>query len=220
MDEIEIKEKLNTLADFHAHRDLIESDKRALLDNEQVPAEVEAVVKAGMKQMADVEMSFIPAITSNQEKIDAKLAAIVVPEEIKAALAEIDRKRAEVKAASDAYDAEIRAQIQAAKAKIQAEVEAQTKGVYDAIQQRRREIEAEFSGKKEAVDENIAALEKEIKDAIKAGGKSVKGDHFHAVYVSGRITWNTDKMEAWRQAYPFLDEARKEGEPSCTLKRI
>ena len=68
--------------------------------------------------------------------------------------------------------------------------------------------------------ENIDALEKQIKDAVKALKKSVKGDFFHAVYVSGRITWNTDKMEAWRVDHPWLNDARKEGEPSITLRKI
>ena len=52
MNESEIKSKLDKLANFQAHRDLLESDKRALLDDVKVPAEVEAIVSAGMKHVA------------------------------------------------------------------------------------------------------------------------------------------------------------------------
>ena len=34
------------------------------------------------------------------------------------------------------------------------------------------------------------------------------------------ITWNTDMMEGWRETFPFLEKARKEGDPSVSLRRI
>jgi len=70
------------------------------------------------------------------------------------------------------------------------------------------------------VEDNIKKLEAEIKAEVKTGGTSVKGKYFHAVYVKGRVTWNTDKMDAWLVDHPFLKEARKEGDPSITLRRI
>ena len=220
MNEIEIKTKLDTLAEYQAQRDLMEANKRALLDEAKIPAEVEAIVNLGMQEIGKVEMSFIPTFNALSKEEDAELAKIVIPDEIKAALVEIDRQRAAVKAARFAQDAEIRKRIQAIKTEIQARVEAETRGVYTAISQRRAEIEAEFSGKSEAVDENIRKLTDEIKDNVKFLRRSVKSDHFHAIYVSGRVTWNTDKMEAWTIDHPFLLAARKEGEPSCTLRRI
>ena len=220
MDEQAIKAKLDTLAEYQAHRDLLDADKRNLLDEVTVPAEVEAVVSAGMKKMAEVEGSFQPELDDLAIETKRLLDAIVVPDEIKAALAEIDRKRAVVLRESENAGANIAALIRAAKAEIQASTEAQTRDVYNALAQRRAEIEAEFTGKAEAVDDNIRKLTEEIKADIKAYGASVKGEHYHGVYVRGRITWNTDMMEGWRATFPFLEKARKEGEPSVTLKRI
>ena len=220
MDENEIKAKLDLLAEFHAKRDMLEFEKRKLLEENKVPEYVQAIVKQSMQEMGKVESSFAPTLKAIQEETDLQLSKIVVPDEIKAALAEIDHQRALANAYRIAKEKEISERIQAIKAEVQANAESQTKAVYDAIEARKHDIEAEFSGKNEAADTNIKALEAEIKAAVKELKCSVKASHFNAVYVSGRITWNTDKMEAWRVAYPFLNDARKEGEPSITLRRI
>ena len=99
------------------------------------------------------------------------------------------------------------------------QIEQQTRDVYATITQRKNDIEIEFRGKAEDVEANIKKLEAEIKADVKATGASVKGKFFHAVYVKGRVTWNTDKMDAWVIDHPFLKEARKEGEPSITLRK-
>jgi hypothetical protein len=220
MNENEIKVKLNTLADYQAHKDLIDIDKRTLLDKETVPEEVQAMVTAGMKEISDVEMSFTKAFEENQREVAAQLVEIVIPDEIKAALAEIDRQRAEVKLAASKRDEEIRRHIQVAKVEIQAKIEAQTKDIYSAIANRKAEIEAEFAGKSEAVDENIRKLTEEIKADVKALGETVKAEHFQAVYVKGRVTWDTSKMDGYAVGHPEVLFMRKEGDPSVTLRRI
>jgi phage host-nuclease inhibitor protein Gam len=220
MNETDIKTMLDTLADYQARRDLLESEKHALLEEVKIPAEVETIVKNGMKQMGEAEMSFIPAFEAQQKEAEVNLAKIVVPEEIKVALAEIDRQRAEVNAKRAEQDAEVRQQIQTAKAEIQAKVEAETKGVYDALQQRRAEIEAEFAGKAEVVDDNIKKLTEEIKVATKDVGVTVKGQYYMAVYVKGRVSWNNDMLDGMIALVPQLEQARKYGEPSITIRRI
>ena len=220
MNEIEIKSRLDQLSDFQAHRDLLDADKRALLDDVKIPAEVEAIVSAGMKQMSEVENSFAPTMKALQDEATTKLAGIVIPEEIKAALAEIDRQRKTVQDGLFSRECEIRARIRAVKDEVQAGVEAKTADVYKAIAQRKAEIEAEFAGKAEAVDDNIRKLTEEIKAEVKALGVSVKADHFQAVYVKGRITWDTSKMDGYAVGHPEVLFMRKEGEPSVTLRRI
>lgn len=220
MDETEIKSKLDQLSDFQAHRDLLDADKRALLDEVKVPEEVQTIVSAGMRQMSEVEISLNPLAKEYEAEYQAALAAIVVPEEIKAALAEIDKKRAEVLALRHVHDDAIFASVTTRKAEIQASVEAQTADVYKAIAQRKAEIEAEFAGKAEAVDDNIRKLTEEIKAEVKTLGSSVKADHFHAIYVKGRITWDASKMDGYAVGHPEVLFMRKEGEPSITLRRI
>ena len=219
MDEIEIKKLLDDLADYQVHRDLLESDKRTLLDQNEVPADVQAIVKAGSQRIAELYAdSPDQAIIDAEEK--AALDAIVVPEEIKAQLAAIDELRKAAKNKAEEARAAIRAGIEAKKNAIQAEIEQQTAGVYTALTQRKAEIEAEFSGKAEAVDENIKKLTEEIKAEVKAIGYTVKSDHFQAVYTKAKKTWIPQRLEAYTEHHPDIKDCYTVGDPSVALKRI
>jgi phage host-nuclease inhibitor protein Gam len=220
MNELEIKTKLDQLSNFQDHRNLLDADKRNLLEEVKVPEEVQAIVSAGMKNATEIEMSFIPEIESSIAQEKAELDAVVVPAEIKSALAEIDAKRAAIQARYRAQDAQRREMIAVQKETIRTEVESATRGVYTALAARKAEIEAEFAGKSEAVDENIKKLTEEIKAEVKTLGHSVKGDHYQGVYMNGRITWDTKAMDGYAVGHPEVLFMRKEGEPSVTLRRI
>lgn len=218
--EPEIKTMLDTLADFQSQRDLMEIDKRNLLEEVKVPEEVQAIVSAGMKQIGEVEMSFLPKFSALREEEQRKLAAIVVPEEIKAALAEIDRQRAQVTADRAAQDENIRAQIQARKDVIQAEVDVKTQGVYAALAQRRAEIELEFSGKADAVDANIRKLTEQIKAAVKEIGFTISGKYYRAEYGKGRKSWTPQRLDKYTETHPDIKDCYTTGEASVAIKRI
>jgi len=229
-----IKQKLDTLAEFYSQKDALELHKRELLDEVKVPAEIEQIVSEGMKRASAIDEKFRATAKDFDAVIDKRISEIVIPQEYKDALAELDRQRAEVIAKMGEVEAQKKVIVnereerrialshEASKVKeeLRAEIEAQTRNVYKAIEQRKSEIEAEFNGKADDVEANIKKLEAEIKADVKATGASVKGKYFHAVYVKGRVTWNTDKMDAWLVDHPFLKEARKEGEPSITLRKV
>lgn len=82
------------------------------------------------------------------------------------------------------------------------------------------DIEAEFATKGAAVSDNIAVLEAEIKEAVKAGGVSVRGKMLQAVYAKGRVSWDSKQLEGLMIAIPALANARKEGEPSVSIRVI
>jgi hypothetical protein len=234
MTEEIIKQKLDTLAEFYSQKDALELSKRELLDEVKVPAEIEQIVSAGMKMAQDIEAKARARIAEYNKTIDAEIAAVQIPDELKSALAEIDKQRAELmakfadvekqrqeiagqKRSNEAAELEA---MKADSAQLEEEVKAKTAMVYENVRQRKSDIEIEFSGKAQDVEENIKKLEAEIKADVKATGASVKGKYFHAVYVKGRVTWNTDKMDTWLVDHPFLKEARKEGEPSITLRKV
>lgn len=213
-----IEQKLDRLAEFHSQKDSIEAQKRAMLDEVKVPAEVEAIVKAGMNQVGAVERGYYAKFDEINRQVAEQLEKIVVPDEIKIALAAIDRERAIVNAWKQAKEAEYREEIAKKKAELQAEYESQTRAVYAALETRKQEISAEFVDKNAAVDTNIAALEKEIKDDVKREGKTVNGRYFQAVYVRGRVSWNTDGLDAYANDHPEVSYFRKVGEPSISIK--
>ncbi len=82
------------------------------------------------------------------------------------------------------------------------------------------EIEAEFADKTEAVNTNIAKLEEEIKQSVKVLGTSVKSKFFHAVWVKGRVSWDTKAMDNYAIYHPEILKMRKQGEPSVSLRKI
>lgn len=81
-------------------------------------------------------------------------------------------------------------------------------------------IEAEFAGKTAIVDEKIAALEAEIKEAVKVAGASVKGSLLQAVYAKGRVSWDAKGLDGYIVAHPELARFRKEGEPSVSIRKV
>ena len=90
----------------------------------------------------------------------------------------------------------------------------------DEIKAKIAEVEVEYSGKSEAVTEKIAALESEVKELVKENGASVKGQFIHAVFTKGRVTWDSKQLDGLMIAVPQLAQARKEGEPSVSLRKI
>jgi hypothetical protein len=220
MEEKTVIELLDRLADFQAHRDLIESDKRALLDDVKVPAEVEALVQDSLQQVLGVDAAFAPALDKLKKETQARLAAIAIPEEIKAALAEIDRQRDMVTLEFAERNSAILQEIQNTKREIQEETQEKTRGVYAALAQRKAEIEAEFAGKAGAVDLNIAALTSEIKAAVVDLGFSVSGSVWQAVYVKPKKTWIPARLDRFVENHPEIKDCFTVGDPSVSIRKI
>lgn len=96
-------------------------------------------------------------------------------------------------------------------------------GIYTPeIHNRIEAVEIEFGEKQKAAKENIEDLERRIKleTLSQPVHKTVKGAHLMAVYVKGRVTWESDKLEGLMLAFPALAGARKEGAPSVTIRRL
>ncbi len=88
------------------------------------------------------------------------------------------------------------------------------------IKEKLAEIESEFAIQSEGVDRNIADLTEKVKAAVIENGESVKGASLHAVYSKGRVSWDTKKLEGIMMVIPQIKDARKEGDPSVTIRRI
>lgn len=104
---------------------------------------------------------------------------------------------------------------------LQAQKQEQLDKIYTPeIRQAVADIEAEFSQKAEAVTANIAALEAEIKADVLAAGKTIKGDYLQAVWVKPRVSWDTKTLDGLMIAIPQLAQARKEGAPSVSIRKV
>jgi len=98
--------------------------------------------------------------------------------------------------------------------------EAKRKAILATVQAELDALDAEYSPMKDAVSENITRLEGEIKTDVIQHGATVKGERFMAVYVNGRISWDTKKLDGMMSLIPQIAEARKQGEPSVTIRKV
>ena len=81
-------------------------------------------------------------------------------------------------------------------------------------------IDVEYNQKIDAIDELIGALEGQIKSAVLQGGGAIKSEHYQAVFVKGRITWDTKKLDGISILIPELSQAKSVGEPTVQIRRV
>lgn len=82
------------------------------------------------------------------------------------------------------------------------------------------ELDAEYAPKTDEVREKISSIEAEIKSLVVEHGETVKGDYIQAVYVKGRTTWNTSALDGYAKAHPEIDDFRRVGDPSVSLRSL
>jgi len=81
-------------------------------------------------------------------------------------------------------------------------------------------VNAEFDAQIEAANKRFSEIENAVKVAVSESGETVKGGAYQAVYNKGRVSWNTKQLEGLMIAFPRLAEARKEGNPYVTLRKV
>jgi len=220
---MEIISMLDQLAEFQAQRDLIEMRKRELLDEVKVPAAVIAAQEAAHKRRQELDDQYRKVQRELNEQAQSEMEAVPMPElpaEYQQALEAAKQKRAEIQARLNEELDAANFQQQGVRSKIDTALSALTSDIFAQVETRKREIADEFGTQAAAVDANIEALTNDIKRATVAHGESVKGKVFHAVYVKGRVTWNTDMLDGMLIAFPALEKARKVGQPSVTLRKL
>jgi hypothetical protein len=214
---------LDKLAEYQAQADLLEIQKRELIDAVKVPAEVLAVQDEINKRRQKIEADSLAVQKEIQAETAAQMAAIPdpdLPAEFVAALAAARAKREAIQRDTEGAMNAISNHRAEQMAQLDAELQAKTKQVYAQVEQRKQEIACEFIDKAGAVSDNMSKLTEAIKAATVEAGRSVKGAHYQAVYVKGRITWNTDMLDGLIVAFPALAKARKEGQPSVSIRRV
>jgi hypothetical protein len=78
-------------------------------------------------------------------------------------------------------------------------------------------VDEEFGKLLETAQERIRKLEEEVKKDILISGTSQSVKGLKAQFVSGRITWDTSKMDGYMAAHPEIEQFRKVGMPSVRL---
>jgi len=82
------------------------------------------------------------------------------------------------------------------------------------------EINAEFADKTKSLNQEITFLEGEVKQEVVNAGETIKGEYMMAVYVKGRVSWDTKALDGYATAHPEIAQFRKIGEPSVSIRGI
>ena len=82
------------------------------------------------------------------------------------------------------------------------------------------EVEAEFSPKQEAISAEISEIEAAVKASVLSSGETAKGGALQAVWSKGRVSWDTKSLDGYLKAHPELEEFRKQGEPSVSIRKV
>jgi hypothetical protein len=98
--------------------------------------------------------------------------------------------------------------------------EAKRAEVLKAVQAELDALEAEYDPLLDAAQKNASALEAEIKNNVLLGGESVTTDVSQAIYMKGRVTWDTSGIDKYAQLHPEVLKYRKEGQPSVALRTV
>ena len=82
------------------------------------------------------------------------------------------------------------------------------------------DIRSEFGGKIESFERDVKQLEDSIKALVSASGESVKGTKLHAVFISGKTTWDGRGLSGYAVAHPEICAFAKTGEPSVQIRVV
>ena len=96
--------------------------------------------------------------------------------------------------------------------------EAKRAEVLKKVQAELDALEAEYQPLIEAAEGNASTLEAEIKNDVLLCGQTVSSDFYQAVYVKGRVSWDTEGINEYAVVHPDVLQYRKEGQPSVTIR--
>lgn len=88
------------------------------------------------------------------------------------------------------------------------------------IKQALDDVDAEFRPLYQALNDDQAVIEPQLKYTVIQEGKTVKGKTHMAVYSKGRVSWDTKMLEGLAMVIPQVGEARKDGDPSVSIRLI
>jgi len=111
------------------------------------------------------------------------------------------------------------AQLHAAADLARMDYESRRAEVLKKVQDELDALEVEFKPALEAAEENAASLEAEIRNDILLRGESLRSSAYHAIYVKGRVSWDTSGLNEYARDHPDVLRYRKESQPSVSLRK-
>jgi hypothetical protein len=236
-----IRQVLDRLAETEAQIDVLQMQKRELLDAVTIPEEIQALQDEMIQRKRTYEEEYQSIVQAlNAERME-RVAKVVVPAEVLKIFEQVEAQR---KAIEDEIEGRKQEAYQAALTRQQALEAAMGEDVakvFQEVAQRKSEIEAEFGTQEERAKENVDSLTLKAKKSTEEYGETVKGAYRMAVYTKGRTTWTTDILDGiyfrlndlledldtasdvWGRVKSVIidmSKARHVGKPSVSIRKI
>jgi hypothetical protein len=110
------------------------------------------------------------------------------------------------------------AQARRSEAAVQAEYQKRHAAVMEQVRAELESLDAEFSSRLRAANEEVSRLEAEVRKIVLQHGESVKHGGIQAVYVRGRVSWDTRALNRYAETHSELQQFRKVGAPSVSIR--
>jgi hypothetical protein len=98
------------------------------------------------------------------------------------------------------------------------EYEHRRESVMEQIRAQLEALDAEFCDRLREADEEVSRLEDEVKEAVREAGASVKHEGIHAIYMRGRVTWDSRGLSSYAETHPEVLDFRRVGNPSVSIR--
>ena len=84
-----------------------------------------------------------------------------------------------------------------------------------------QEIKEEYNPRISAAEQRHAELEMVVRDAVREGNESVKGEHLSALVIKPRVTWDTEGLLAMasKPGNAWVLEFVRLGQPTVQIRR-
>jgi len=112
------------------------------------------------------------------------------------------------------------AEIRAALEINRADYETKRAEILKTVQAELDALEEEYAPLLQEPQEVISNLETEIKNDVLLNGATIKGSKYKAVYMHGRITWDTKGITKYAEVNPEILNFKKQGQPSVSIRAI
>jgi hypothetical protein len=81
------------------------------------------------------------------------------------------------------------------------------------------DIDTEYADRETTAKEKEAELDMAIRKAVATYGDTVTGAHLQAVYVRGRVSWDTRALDGYAAGHPEIVQFRKFGDSSVSIRK-
>ncbi len=98
------------------------------------------------------------------------------------------------------------------------EYEHRRESVLEQVRAQLEALDAEFGDKLREADEEVSRLEDEVKESVREAGESVKHEGIHAIYMRGRVTWDSRGLSSYAETHPEVLDFRRVGKPSVSIR--